>query len=188
VAWSLGALLFLIGTLIGWLVSKLPHPTLRDTVDAGGVLGVITTLTVATFLHHIYNRSFSRSRAQTDMLVEYARDVKSALDQVYESFLPCESGKKIPKEIAARIRLEERALSNSLHSLESALTHCELKDVPKKLFVLKDSRINLKEALTNSPFPDVPFDAGRVSTILGAFKAFRDELTRVTFDLNRRWS
>jgi len=178
-------LCFAAGIIIGWLLPELKSLHFNPQVDVGNVLNALATLAVAILINFLYTRSASSKQSDTNLLLEHVRSVQAALRFLQQEATNCQSAKKLTKEQQLALNGAERALSNDIHSLENALQQCRCKLHVLEFGKLKDARSELKESLTDTPFPG-PYDAASLSKINVSFKGIRDELTRLTFAIPRR--
>jgi len=185
VKWLFGGLLLVIGALavrLLWVAWGIPY---SNQVDIGNCLNAAATAFVALLVGYLYAERASSRRANTDLLLECAREVKAAITALHQAALPCHRGKKLSPLERITLTTAERELSNAVHSFEHATACCKMRSNPFQLDKLKDARATLKDTLTDTPFPG-PYDNSACSRINSAFKSVRDELTRITFDVNRR--
>jgi hypothetical protein len=118
-------------------------------------------------------------------LTDSLREVKTAMGVVHDASLPCMSGKKLTLAERARLIQAERDLSNSVHSFAGAIQYCETFVKPFDVTRLKRLRSQLKDRLTDDPFPG-PYDAVAQNRATVAFRNMRDELTRLSFGIIHR--
>jgi hypothetical protein len=173
------------GIILGWLLPAFKSLRFSQQVDVGNVLNALATLAVAILINFLYTRSASAKKSETDLLLEHVRSAQAALRSLLLEATNCQNGKKLTKEQQLALNRAERTLSNDVHSLEQALLYCGCKLHTVDFGRLKDARSELKEILTDTPFPG-PYDETSIGKINVAFKSVRDELTRLTFAIPRR--
>lgn len=178
----IGGLAVLIGIEFWKLES---HSKISYSLDFGSVLDAFVLLVVFILIDYAYSKQSSKKRADTDLLLSIVAEARIELRKVEEKSQSCEQSKPLsPKEQFA-LTLAERDLSNAVHSIEEALRHCSI-DMSKLRFEsVKDARVEIKEALTDTPYPG-PYDSGSLGRIRTSLKTMRDELTRITFAINHR--
>jgi hypothetical protein len=185
VTWLVGLVSFVIGVLLGWCLPALRSIGFNSTVDIGNVLNAIAVLVVGLLINYLYTHRASSKKADTDLLLDVIRDCKTALGSVLTAGRACDSKKKLTLEQQRELTSAERELSNAVHSVELALCCCSIKLDTLNFQKLKDARAELKDSLTDSPFPG-PYDNASLARMQSASKSFRDELTRVAFSVNHR--
>jgi hypothetical protein len=193
VKWLLGLVWFAVAAttlLAGWLIFSLTGFQFTPKVDPGAVLGAIatlfstvTSLAIVYHINYLYATQLSSKRAETDVLLEGIRDIKASLSDVRNAAQVCQNNRKLTKAEQGALVGAERELSNSVRSLDKAFSICSTPGFT--LEKLKEARTELKDALTDSPFPG-PFDPVSRGRIANTFRAFRDELTEVTIRVVRR--
>jgi hypothetical protein len=140
---------------------------------------------VGALVEYAYLKQSSDKRADTDLLLVVVGEAKVAFGKLEEQEQFCESGKPLTSAQQFSLTRAERELSNAVHSIEMALGHCRT-DLQKLGFDrLKIARAELKECLTDTPYPG-PYDRASLVAIRTAFKKMRDELTRIAFAVNQR--
>jgi len=185
VKWLIWALLVATGILIGWLAQAAQVITVSSSVDAGNVLEAVATLVVAILIGYLYTEHASSKKADTDTLQDCVRDIKRAFRRVEEAARACEGGHRLSDSERSALTLADRELSNTIHSLEEGLKLCRVKLHAVEIGKLKDARTELKERLTDSPFPG-PYDPASCAGILSALRGVRDELMRISIAINHR--
>jgi len=171
--------------LLGWFWWILRSQTIEYRVDLGNLLSCTVTLVVALVIGYLYSEQASTRKGDTDFLLDSVREAKGALHELHEAARPFMPGKTLSDTEQTKLTRAERGLSNAVHSLEYALSHCKIGLHTLDFDKLKDSRVALKDLLTDSPFPG-PYDAARCGQIDANFKAMRDELIRVGIAINHR--
>jgi hypothetical protein len=153
--------------------------------DFGSVADATALAFVAIFVDYLYSKHSSDHRADTELLLESVKDAKEAFRTLIKESHNCESGKPLSKPQRITLIDADRELSNAVHSLEFALAQCSA-DLSKLKFAgLKDARSEIKDSLTDTPYPG-PYDANSLSRIRLAQTNMRDQLTRIAFAINRR--
>lgn len=155
------------------------------TLDFGSIFDAFVLLLVGALIEYVYLRQSSDKRADTDLLLVVVGDAKAAFCKVEQQEQSCEGNKILTAEERLSLTCAERDLSNAVRSIEVALGHCKV-DLQKLRFdKLKDARSELKDSLTDTPFPG-PYDPASLVRIRGALRTMRDELTRMAFAINHR--
>jgi hypothetical protein len=186
VRWAVGGLIFLIGVVTGLILPALVTVHFSRTVDVGAVLNAAAVVVIGVLIGYIYAKQSSSKRADTELLLDLVRDANRAfckLERVSSQL--CSRRRSLSEEEQDTLISAERDVSNAVHSIESALRHCGAKLHKLDFDKLKDARIAVKDSLTDSPFPG-PYDDSSRRGIRTSLKAMRDELTRITFAINRR--
>ena len=174
-----------LGVLLGLLVGYARVLKLDPNINAGHIINAVATICVGLILNQIYNRRASTRNIERQLLLAQIGEASAALTEPYDVFFNAQSEGSSLKRYQNRLsRAERRRLSNSVHSIEVALSACEV-DAGKAFDSVKEARFRLKEALTDDPFPAGSFTGADASKIQGAFAAMRDETTRLAFAVNK---
>jgi hypothetical protein len=181
----LGLLIFLVGLLAGFMGAKWAPLTLSATVDVGNLLNVIVTLLVAILLNWLFVEHSSKRKLDLDFLGRFFEDCRDALRRVESSSSHCTSDIPLNMDERAVVLKDGKALSNAVGCLEEALLACEVDPTAVGFHRLTDSRIALKEAVTDSPFPG-PYPTDHIARINECLNRFRSELMRLWVIVNRR--
>jgi hypothetical protein len=158
---------------------------LSYTLDFGSIIDAFVLLLVFTIIDYHYSKESSQKRADTDLLLRTVEQASEAFRHLEEQSRACEQDHVLGESQQVGITCAERELSNCVHSIEVALSHCGVQLHSVDFQRLKDARDELKESLTDTPFPG-PYDRRDRTRIRSALKSMRDELTRVSFAINRR--
>ncbi len=155
------------------------------TLDFGSVADAFVLLVVGALVEYAYLKQSSEKSADNDLLLTIVAEAKTAFSKLADLEQNCESGKVLTAQQRRSLTCAEREFSNAVHSVEKALDYCTI-DLRSLAFdKLKDARVSLKDCLTDTPFPG-PYDPASLVRIRTAFKAMRDELTRIAFAINHR--
>lgn len=154
-------------------------------LDFGSLFDAIALVFVAIIFEYAYSRQSSEKRADTDLLLETVKDVKTAIGELNLNAKPCNNSKALTAQQMEELKSAEREVEITVHSVECALDSCKASRDDLQFGKLMDAMYELKEALTDSPYPG-PYDGPSRLRIQKAFKAFRDELTRIAFAINHR--
>jgi hypothetical protein len=155
------------------------------TFDFGSVLDAFALLVIGALIEYAYSKRSSDKRADTELLLGLVAEARAALAEVEKKAQVCENERALTPEEQFALTCAERELSNAVHSLEVGLRHCDVTPHALKFDSLKDARLELKDSLTDTPFPG-PYDHGSRGRIRSASKTMRDELTRMAFAVNHR--
>lgn len=155
------------------------------SLDFGSVIDAIVLLLVGVLVEYVYSQQSSAKQADTELLLKLVDDSKKAFTVLTAEAENCESGKPLTKAQQTSLSLAEKELSNAIHSLEEGLGHCKISLDSVKFQALKEARRDLKDSLTDSPFPG-PYDQASRIHIRNMIKKVRDELTRMAFAINHR--
>ena len=161
------------------------RPEISYSLDFGSLVDALVLVFIGVLVEYAYSKQSSDKRADTDLLLGIVEEVKVAFHKLVEKSEFCESGKALTKAQETEITCAERELSNAVHSLEEALRYCKVKLDKLNFEQLKSARSELKDSLTDSPYPG-PYDQGARIRIRTAKRVMRDELTRMAFAINRR--
>jgi hypothetical protein len=161
------------------------RPKISYTVDFGALLDSVVLLAVFIFIDYAYSSKSSKDKADTDLLLTIVSEARFAFRSVEQEAQHCRSGRRLTAPESRALMSAERDLEIALHSVEEALKHCsiDLRDVHFEK--VKDAGFELKDSLTDSPFPG-PYDAHGLARIRTASRLMRDELTRLAFAINHR--
>jgi hypothetical protein len=160
-------------------------PIIDYGFDFGSVVDAIALLIVGGLIEYAYSKQSSAKQADTDLLLDIVGEAKAALNGLVKTAEVCEIVRRLTTAEQIALTCAERDLSNAVHSIETGLRHCSVSLDKIKFESLKDARIQLKDSLTDSPFPG-PYGQAERIRIRTAIRAMRDELTRVAFAINRR--
>lgn len=174
----------IVGLITGIVLANYHAFRFQDKMDVANLLNVGVTLFIAVTLTQFYARQHSTKQVEKGLLLDHANDIHDSINETYKVFGEYQAGKKITRQFADKITDSERKLSNAVHSFEVAMRCCKIDGTRVGFWAVRDSRFDLKESLTDSPFPVGPFDSARVSTILADFKALREHLTELRFKIN----
>lgn len=153
--------------------------------DFGSVLDAIALLLVGVLVEYVYLKQSSDKRADTDLLLGIVGEAKVAFGELVDEAEVCESEKALTAEQRVAVTCAERELSNAVHSIEEGLRACSVNLDKLGFEKLKEARAELKDSLTDTPFPG-PYDHASRARIRTAMKVMRDELTRIAFAINHR--
>lgn len=155
------------------------------SVDLGSLIDALVWVFIGVLIEFVYSKQSSDKRADTELLLRVVDEAKEAFRKLVEKSELCESDKALSRTQQVELTCADRELSNAIHSLESALTYCKVKLDRLNFEALKSALFELKESLTDSPYPG-PYDQAARIRIRSAKRAVRNELTRVGFAINRR--
>lgn len=161
------------------------HSTVSYSVDFGSLADAIVFLAVGALIEYAYSKSSSDKQADTNLLLELVSEARMALRELGSKSENCSTRKPLSPAERNELFYSERELSNAVHSIEEALSYCKQDLTVLKFESLKRAREELKDALTDSPFPG-PYDTVSISRIRALLKKMRDELTRTAFAINHR--
>ena len=175
--------------MTAWLLRSVSNFAFTKTIDPGAIAGAIATLfstaaslAIVWLVSYRYAHQASTKKAEADLLLEVVHDVKAALADLREAARPCHAGKRLTIPEQQRLLAVERELSNAVLSLDKAAALCPTSG--HDLRSLKLARSELKDALTDSPFPGKMPPSG-LNRITNAFRDFQDELINVTMKIVR---
>jgi hypothetical protein len=160
-------------------------PEISYGLDFGSVLDAIALLIVGGLIEYAYLKQSSAKQADTDLLLDVVAEAKNALAGLVKTAEACENVRPLTIKEQIALTCAERELSNAVHSIETGLRHCSASLDKINFEKLKDARSELKDSLTDSPFPGPYTHTSRIR-IRAATKVMRDELTRIGFAINRR--
>jgi hypothetical protein len=169
---------------VGFVLLPITNIKFADKVDLGNVLGAVATLIVAVLINQVFARHVSRASTDTALLLDHLAEIRTTMKRLEKASENARSGKKLSKTECLVVNTAERDLSNSVHSLEHALDCCGIQKGKLCFDALKKRRLNVKKALTDSPYPG-PYNTKQQNAISNAFKLLNDEVTRITFDVHR---
>jgi hypothetical protein len=153
--------------------------------DFGSLVDAIVLLVIGVLIEYAYLKQSSDKRADTDLLLGLVAEAKTAFADLVDKAVACEGGKVLNASQQLSLTCAERELSNSVHSVEEGLRHCSITLEDIQFGRVKEARIELKDSLTDTPFPG-PYDNSSRVRIRAAMKVMRDELTRLAFAINHR--
>jgi hypothetical protein len=153
--------------------------------DFGSALDAIVLIAIGALVEYAYSKTSSDRQADTELLLSIVAEARTALADLERVAQACQEGKVLNSKQQYAITCAERQLSNAVHSVEKGLQHCDITLISMEFQSLKDARLELKDSLTDRPFPG-PYDYGSLARVYTAFKRIRDELTRLAFAINRR--
>jgi hypothetical protein len=175
-----------------WIVGPVPGKRFSDTIDIANflvgcatILSAGATLLVVYIINYLYIVQSSTAKGDSELLLEVLRDVRRSASSLRELSIPCYSGKKLTNQEQQKLLIAQRELANSVHSFVDALGHCGIKAASLSTSKLSEFRSELKDSLTDSPYPG-PYDQAAQNRIHMAFKQFQDELTRLFFSVIHR--
>jgi hypothetical protein len=188
--------LVLVGAVVAlvlWVIPAIRVTPFAATIDIGavleaaaGIIGALATLLVAYLIGYLYSASATKKKADGDLLLRVLDDVRTALLSLQECTIPCHCGSKLTTAQRSKIVMTERELSQAVYSFSEAIGYCgATADATLSLQQLKDARVELKDSLTDSPFPG-PYNEHARQRISKAFRLFRDEMNRLSFAIIRR--
>ncbi len=190
VRWLAGAAFLVCLALSVWLGLSVQSLKFNREIDPGAVLAAIatvfstaTTLVLVYWVNYLFVTQSASRKAETEILLDVARDVKKALAELRASAEFCRTSHKLTPGEQQRLLETERELSNSVLSLDMALQLCPEPGIT--LEKLKDARGALKDALEDSPFPG-PYDSASTRLIRSAFRQFANELIAMMLLIARR--
>ena len=154
-------------------------------LDFGSLFDAIALVLVAIIFEYAYSRQSSDKRADTDLLLETVKEAKAAVVGLSVQAKHCEGAKALTPQQRVDLQYAEKEVQISVHSIDIALTHCKANREKLEFDKLKLAMWELKESLTDTPYPG-PYDGPSRVRIQKSFKALRDELTRIAFAINRR--
>jgi hypothetical protein len=154
-------------------------------MDLGAAANVVAILLLGISIDFVYHSHASSRQSDTDLLLDSVKDVKAAFITLKMTSASCKTGKKLVADQRAALVSAERELSNAVHSLERSLGYCNIESSRLKFDELKTAREELKNSLTDTPFPG-PYDAGSLKTIQDAFRVLWDQVNRIAFAISHR--
>lgn len=155
------------------------------SLDFGSVLDALVLIFIGVLIEYAYSKQSSDKRADTELLLGIVEEAKIAFRKLVDKSELCETGKQLTKGQQIDLSSAERELSNAVHAIEEALRLCKVTPHKINFEQLKAARSELKDSLTDSPFPG-PYDQASRIRIRGAKKTMRVELTRIAFAINHR--
>lgn len=170
----------IISVVIYCFRSKLSY-----SLDFGSVIDAGVLVILFLFVDYVYSQQSSDRRADTDLLLGLAAEARTAFQALEQQSQACNSAKRLTAPQMISLTKAERDFSNAIHSIEEGCRHCKIERHKVGFESLKDARVSLKDALTDTPFPG-PYDSSALARINAASKAVRDELTRIAFAINHR--
>lgn len=155
------------------------------SIDLGSIIDAAVFLGVGAFIEFAYQKRSSDKRADTELLLSIVAEVKTALLTLGREAISCETQKPLTLAQQRSLTTAERDVSLGVYSLEDALQHAGMKTETIQFEKLKDARGELKDSLTDTPYPG-PYDISSLLRIRAAQKNMRNELTRIAFAINHR--
>ena len=143
------------------------------------------TLVVVWIINYVYIARSSSYKADSDLLLESMAEVKASMGVLRDASRPCFTGKKLTLIEKSTLLSVERDLSNAVYSFARALDYVGIPVAVCDVSKLKDCRAELKDSLTDDPFPG-PYSGPAQNRVSKAFRDMRDEMTRLSFRIIRR--
>lgn len=173
--------------LLGGLVGGTPYFDINDRLSAGDLLNAIVTVLVAVVLGVVFQKSFSETRVEKDLLIAHAKDVIGAAKDLRTTFLNMYDDEDVPTaDQDSRLLAAVRMTSVSLSALERATKSCDVDYSDKALKEARKAFRRYRNAVTNRAHKAVPYTADEYAAAETAFAAFVDDMLMFTLRVNKR--
>jgi hypothetical protein len=140
---------------------------------------------IAFFLQYYLASRVTDRRAEKNLLIANLRDVLLALRSCRDTFISCYESGKITEESRRQILMLVRGLSNTLDTLNTAISMSRCSKLAEEYPHLMELYLNYKIALTGGKFPSKPYAADSFSDHDRTHRALNTGLQSLLFKINR---